>query len=81
MKGGIPQDSVLGPLLFLVKVNTMPSVVKHGILLQFVDDTAVICSCYNVARNADMERLYACIVGSRMRLNVQKSSVMWFSSK
>ena len=39
---------------------------------------------YDVVRdhlNSDMERLHAWITGNRMRLNVQKSSVMWFSSK
>ena len=64
----------------------MPFVVKHSRLLQFADDTVVICSgtSYDVVKdhlNSDMERLHAWIIGSRMRLNVQKSSVMWFSSK
>ena len=43
VRGGIPQGSALGPLLFLVHVNAMPFVVKHSRLLQFVDDTALIC--------------------------------------
>ena len=44
VKGGIPQGSALGPLLFLVYVNDMPSQIKHGKLLQYADDTALICS-------------------------------------
>ena len=53
VKGGIPQGSALGPLLFLVYVNTMPSVVRHCRLLQFADDTAMICSGanYDVVRD------------------------------
>ena len=47
VQGGIPQGSALGPLLFLVYVNAMPFVVKHSRLLQFADDTAVICSGAN----------------------------------
>ena len=73
MKGGIPQRIALGPLLFFVYVDAMPSVVKHTRLLQFTDDTAVICFDENVVRgylNSDMERLHAWIPGSRMRLNV-----------
>ena len=47
VQGGIPQGSALGPLLFFVYVNAMPFVVKHSRLLQFADDTAVICSGAN----------------------------------
>ena len=88
MKSGIPQGSALGPLLFLVYINAMPSLVRHSRLLQFADDTTVICSGenYNVVRNnwnSNMERVQAWITSSRMRLTVtvQKSSVMWFSLK
>ena len=44
LRGGIPLGSALGPLLFLVYVNAMPSVVKFGKLLQFADDTTLIFS-------------------------------------
>ena len=44
MKGGIPQGSALGPLLYLIYVNDIPSQVTGGLLLQYADDTTIICS-------------------------------------
>ena len=43
---GIPQDSALGPLLFLVYVNAVPSVVKF--VIQFADNTTLMCSSCDI---------------------------------
>ena len=44
MCAGIPQGSALSPLLFLIYVNSLPSQITAGLLLQYADDTALMCS-------------------------------------
>ena len=86
VNGGIPQGSALGPLLFLIYMNEMPSQVSHGRLLQYADDTALICSGIDLAEvhrglTEDLQSLSAWIAQSKMKLNIAKSSVMWFKPK
>ena len=87
MCAGIPQGSALGPLLFLIYVNSLPSQVTAGLLLQYADDTALMCSGTSPQDAADvmnqqLQLVYDWIVSSnyKMQLNFQKSKVMWFSA-
>ena len=57
----------------------MPSQVSNGCLLQFADDTCLICSAAML--QDDLNALSQWIVMSKMRLNLKKSSMMWFSIK
>jgi hypothetical protein len=42
IKNRVPQDSVLGPLLFLMFINDLPHVIQNAEVVLFSDDTSIL---------------------------------------
>ena len=84
--GEFPQRNALGPLLFLIYVNDMLLQTQNGSLLQFADNTCLICYSDNHVQGKDflssnLDSLARWIATSKMQVNVDKSHEMWFSVK
>jgi hypothetical protein len=84
VKSGVPQGSILGPLLFLLYINDMPMVVSSSSSVAlFADDAKVFHSinnlndCLKLQRNLD--RLYDWSVTWKLVFNVRKCNALTVS--
>ena len=82
---GVPQGSILGPLLFLCYVNDMPISIKCKLLL-YADDSALIVSGSDPQTIADKlsEELESCrkwLMDNKLSLHLEKTEAIIFGSK
>ena len=83
---GVPQGSVLGPLLFLVYVNNMSNVLSHANYCLYADDTVLYVSGQDTGDmveilQQDLERYSNWCVENHLTLNVSKTKFVVFGTK
>ena len=82
---GVPQGSVLGPILFLLYINDITSVVEHCRTTMYADDTSIYYTSYHAsniqnALNKDLSKLRDWFDFNKLKLNISKSSFMIMKS-
>ena len=78
---GVPQGSILGPLLFTMYVNDLPEVVNYTEVIMYADDTTIITSSKfpsNIQVNlaADLCSLESWFERSKLKLNADKTDFL-----
>ena len=85
---GVPQGSILGPLLFSIYVNDLPEVPRHCSTECYVDDTKLFVS-FNLhdsqrivqEMNEDLLQVRNWCFGNRLLLNPDKTKLIVFGSR
>ena len=86
IKSGVPQGSILGPLLFLLYVNDISNISQLLFPILFADDTNIFLSGNNIdgiidIMNGEIKKIIDWLDSNMLSLNIDKTHYIIFSSK
>lgn len=81
---GVPQGSILGPLLFLLYINDLPQTTPHKCVL-YADDTTLLINCddktaWESTINTALADVVNWMSGCNLQVNIEKTKIMQFHS-
>ena len=89
MNHGVPQGSILGPLLFSIYINDLHTCIRNSTTFHFADDTNLLYipnkkrfgnRCVRKINN-DLKCLTQWLLANKISLNVTKTEIIFFRKK
>ena len=84
MEYGVPQGSILGPLLFVIYINDLPNISKFAKFIMYADDANIILTGKNIVEINEQlmvirDELEKWVGHNGLALNLKKTKYMIFS--
>ena len=83
---GVPQGSILGPLLFLIYVTDLPKCLTSGQAIMFADDTNLLFNNVSYTKlfkkaNEELHQVDSWLTANKLTLNIEKIKVITFKTR
>ena len=83
---GLPQGSVLGPILYLIYANDLPQATENLSSVLYADDTTLLASSHDAREliqnfNLELAKIYTWTCKNRISINTSKTFAMLFTNR
>ena len=86
VENGVPQGSILGPVLFSLYINDLPSCINFSNVIMYADDTVIFFSSAQLMEvelklNMELTSLSQWLCGNKLLLNLKITEFMVFGTQ